>query len=165
MEHAKTHEEQLEKLRDLTKDIKICMLTTVEPDGTLRSRPMQTQETEPDGDLWFFTPADSAKVDETAADPRVNLSYASGDRQRYVSVSGRARVLRDPAKAKELWNPILKAWFPKGLEDPNLALLKVTVEQAEYWDDNSSRMVSFFKMVGSALTGAQYKAENEKLEL
>ena len=155
----------LEKLKELVEDIDFCMLTTIDADGTMRSRPMSTQQAEEDGDLWFFTSADSPKVDELAADPRVNLSYAAKKDARYVSVSGTAEVFRDRAKMKELWNPILKAWFPEGLDDPNLALLKVKVDQAEYWDDHSSAMVRFFKMIGSTMTGRSYEAENRKIDL
>ena len=82
MDKPKTRAEQFEKLKELTRDIAICMLTTAEQDGTLRSRPMQTQDTDENGDFWFFTSAESGKVAETQADPRVNLGYASGDRQR-----------------------------------------------------------------------------------
>jgi len=96
--------------------------------------------------------------------PWVNLGFASGDRQRYVSVSGRATLVRDPARAKELWKPILKAWFPGGLEDPNLALLRVSIEEAESWDDTANRMVSFLRMVHSAVTGAEYEAEHGRLK-
>jgi general stress protein 26 len=158
-------DKELEKLRELIEDIDFCMLTTVDAEGALRSRPMSTQQIEIDGDLWFFTSADTPKVDELAADPRVNLSYAAKKKARYVSVSGTAEVFRDRAKMKELWNPILKAWFPKGLDDPDLALLKVTVDQAEYWDDSSSGMVRFIKLVKSAVSGTSYEAENRKLDL
>jgi general stress protein 26 len=164
MDKPKSRAEQFEKLKELTRDIQICMLTTVEPDGTLRSRPMQSQDTDENGDLWFFTSAQSGKVSETRSDPRVNLGFASGDRQRYVSVSGKATLVRDPVKAKELWKPILKAWFPGGLEDPNLALLRVSIEEAEYWDDKANRMVSFLRMVHSAVTGAEYEAEHGRLK-
>jgi general stress protein 26 len=165
MERNPSHAEQLAKLRELIEDIDFCMLTTVDADGALRSRPMSTQQAEEDGDLWFFTSAQTGKVDEVAADSRVNVSYAAKQKARYVSVSGTAEVFRDRAKMKELWNPILKAWFPKGLDDPDLALLKVTVEQAEYWEDSSSSMVRFFKLVRAAATGTSYEGENRKLDL
>ena len=113
----------------------------------------------------FFTSADSPKIDELAADSRVNLSYAAKKDARYVSVSGTAEVFRDAAKMKELWNPVLKAWFPEGLDDPSLVLLKVTVDQAEYWDDSSSSMVRFVKLVQAAATGRSYEAENRKIEV
>ncbi len=164
MEHPRTRSEELERLRELIEDIDFCMLTTVDAEGALRSRPMSTQQAEIDGDLWFFTSADTGKVNELAADSRVNLSYVSKEKARYVSISGTGEVFRDRAKMKELWKPILKVWFPEGLDDPDLALLKVTVDQAEYWDDSSSSMVRFFKLVKSAMSGKSYEAENRKID-
>lgn len=157
----------VEKLRDLIKGIRFAMFTTVDGDGSLRSRPMATQEAEGDSDLWFFTDASSPKVGEVERDHRVNLSYAAPDENRYVSVSGTARMVRDPAKAKELWNPALKAWFPEGLDDPELVLLRVQVEKAEYWDYPSSKMVQLFGFLKAVATGtkADNLGENEKLEL
>jgi general stress protein 26 len=156
----------IEKLRDLIKDVRIAMLTTVDQDGSLRSRPMATQKTELDGDLWFFTEHDSAKVDEIGREHQVNVSYSDPKEQLYVSVSGTARVVRDQAKAEELWNPLLKTWFPKGLDDPNLALLQVTVHKAEYWDSPSSTMVYLYGFVKAVVTGKQPDVgENEKLNL
>ena len=165
MSEPTTRKEQIEKLRALVKDIDFCMLTTADQDGTLHSRPMSTQQAEFDGDLWFFTEANSAKVGEVQRDQHVNVSYSDPDKNCYVSVSGIAQVMRDQAKIKELWSPVLRAWFPKGPDDPNLALLKVTVNQAEYWDDTSSSMVQFFKMVKAAVTGKPYEAENQKINL
>lgn len=156
----------LEQLREKIKGIRIAMLTTIDDDGSLRSRPMATQETELDGDLWFFTPASSPKVGELDRDHRVNLSYADSDDQRYVSVSGTARLVRDRAKAKELWTPLLKAWFPEGLDDPELALLRVRVEKAEFWDSPSSKMVQLAGFLKAVATGKPYDpGENEKIEL
>ncbi len=165
MDKATTQSEQLAKLREMIEDIDICMFTTAEPDGTLRSRPMSTQQSESDGDLWYYTLEDTPKVDELESDQRVNLSFASPKKNRYVSVSGTARIVRDRQKIKELWQPILEVWFPKGQDDPNLALIKVSVEQAEYWDDTSNKMVQLMKMVKAAVMGASYEGENEKLSL
>lgn len=124
----------MKKLGELIKDIDIAMLTTIDEKGLLRSRPMATQEMSADGTLYFFMDTSSAKVEEISSTNQVNLVYAEPDDHRYVSVSGRAIVNKNKAKMKELWKPTLKAWFPEGLEDPNLGLLQVTVEQAEYWD-------------------------------
>src|SRR5688572_11191056 len=118
----------VKKLASLIKDINFAMLTTVCPDGSLRSRPMATQRDAGFvGELWFFTDQNTAKVYEIENDRHVNVSYADPAKNHYVSVSGRARLVKDRAKAKELWNPFYKSWFPKGLDDPNLALLRVTV--------------------------------------
>lgn len=158
--------EAIKKLGELIKEINIAMLTTIEADGALRSRPMATQQSEFDGDLWFFLGTSSPKAQEIRNDPRVNLSYAQPDDQRYVSVSGRGELVRDQAKMKELWNPLFKAWFPDGLEDPDLALLKVNVEQAEYWDSPSSTFVTLVGFAKALVTGQRAEVgENAKLDL
>jgi len=145
-------EESIKKVNDLIKDVQIAMLTTIDG-GVLRSRPMQTQEAEFNGDLWFFTSTDTHKTDEIEKDARVNVSYASPASNTYVSVSGTASLVSDKEKIEELWNPILKAWFPKGLDDPTLILLKVSVEQAEYWDSTSSTVVQVGGFVKALVTG------------
>lgn len=158
--------ESVKKLGAMIADIDFAMLTTAEEDGTLRSRPMSTQQVEFDGDLWFFTRASSPKVEEVEREQHVNVSYAKPEAQRYVSVSGKARLVRDAAKIKELWSPVLKAWFPKGPDDPDLALLKVSVEQAEYWDSPSSKMMHLVGFVKALATGQSYEpSENEKINL
>ena len=145
-------QESIKKVNDLIKDVQVAMLTTIDW-GVLRSRPMQTQEAEFDGDLWFFTSTDTHKTDEIEKDRRVNVSYAAPDSNTYVSVSGTAALVNDKEKIEELWNPILKAWFPKGLDDPTLILLKVSVEQAEYWDSSSSTVVQVVGFVKALVTG------------
>ena len=160
------HAEALKTLGALIKDIQMAMLTTVNDDGSLRSRPMATQQAEADGTLWFFTRAEAPKVEEVRQDRRVNVSYAEPKGQKYVSVSGTAELVRDPAKNKELWNPLLKAWFPKGLEDPELVLLKVSVEKAEYWDSHSSTMVHLIGYLKAAATGQPYHpGKHEKVDI
>ena len=153
-------------LGELIRGIKVAMMTTVEQDGSLRSRPMWTHDRDFDGELWFFTKEHSPKVDEVEHDHHVSLSYADPAREHYVSVSGRCSLVLDKEKAKELWNPTLKAWFPEGLDDPELALLRVSVEKAEYWDTPSSRMVQLVGFVKATLTGQEYRpGDNEKVTL
>ena len=147
-----TRQESIKQVNDLIKEVQIAMLTTIDG-GVLRSRPMQTQEAEFDGDLWFFTSTDTHKTDEIEKDNRVNVAYALPSDNTYVSVSGTASLVNDKEKIEELWNPILKAWFPKGLDDPTLILLKVSVEQAEYWDSASSTVVQVVGFVKALVTG------------
>ena len=157
----------IEKINDLVKGIKVAMLTTIDTDGSLRSRPLYTQEAEIDGDLWFFVDGDSAKGEEIARDSRVNVSYAEPKDQRYVSLSGTAEMLHDRAKIKELWSPVAKGWYPGGPEDPRIALLRVKVEKAEYWDSPSGKMVQLAGFLKAVITGErlEYAGENEKVEL
>jgi general stress protein 26 len=154
------------QLAELIQGIKVTMMTTVEADGCIRSRPMWTQNTDFDGELWFFTHDSAPKVDEVQGDHHVNLAYADASRDRYVSVSGIARLVRDKEKIHELWNPTLKAWFPKGVDDPDIALLCVSVNKAEYWDTPNKRMVQLVGFVKSVLTGEPYRpGGHEKLNL
>jgi len=147
-----TRQESIEKLKALINDIDFAMLTTVNG-GQLRSRPMSTQEYEGDNELWFFTSDQTHKVEEIEADSRVNVAYSKPDDNVYVSVSGRAELVKDRQKIEELWNPILKAWFPDGLDDPTLSLLRVTIEEAEYWDSPNSKLVQLAGFVKALVTG------------
>lgn len=169
MKNATKEQDQspdIKKLGELIQGIDFAMLTTVDEDGTLRSRPMGTQEIEFDGDLWFFTRDDSEKVQEIKQEEQVNLAYADPSHNRYVSVSGWAELVRDRQKIEELWKPIYKAWFPDGLDDPNLALLKVHVEKAEYWDAPNSVVVQLVGFVKALATGKEYEGgENKKINL
>lgn len=127
------------EIAELVRDIDIAMLTTIGKGGALVSRPLSTQRAQFDGRrLLFMTEADSPKVGEIRRNPRVNLAYASKDKNTYVSMAGRGRVFRDQATIDELWNDALKAFFPDGKDDPNLTLLEVSVETVEYWDGPGS---------------------------
>jgi general stress protein 26 len=127
----------IRKLAELIGEIRIAMLTTTTADGSLRSRPMRTQRAKFDGHLWFFSNRESRKVEDVLRQPRVSLSYAGHDGNCYVWVSGRAELVSDPKKAQELWDERYEEWFPKGPRDPSLILIRVGVEQAEYWHASS----------------------------
>lgn len=157
----------IKRVAEKIKDIRLAMLTTQEADGVLRSRPMATQRTEFDGTLWFFTQADTPKVDEVQRNQQVNVSYAKPGNQLYVSVSGTARLVRDRQRIHQLWHPDLKAWFPNGEDDPNLALLEVTATEAQYWDSPSSPVVKVVGLAKSLVSGesADHIGTNEKVDL
>jgi general stress protein 26 len=160
-----TRQEHIEKLRDLIHSIDFAMLTTVDEDDTLRSRPMSTQEVDFDGDLWFFTRDDTAKVFETARNRNVNVSYAAPSKNVYVSMSGLASISYDRAKIQEYWSPVHKAWFPDGPDDPHLALLKVEVSKAEYWESPAG-IAQVITLARAILSGDSAEAgENEKINL
>ena len=119
------------------------------------------------GAPWFFTSDDSPKVEEIAEEQPVNVAYASPGKNHYGSVSGRGRVLRDRAKAQEFWPLMAKIWFPAGVDDPRLVLLRVEVEAAEYGDSPSSKMVQLYGLAKMALTGTPPKnlGENVKVDM
>ncbi len=160
-----SREDAIKKVAGLIKDIKMAMLTTGTPGGRLHSRPMATQETDFDGNLWFLTREDSGKVGEIRQDAEVNLSYADG-KHTFVSLSGPAQVSRDQAKVDELWNPMYKAWFPQGKDDPEIAVLRVQVVEAEYWEAPASAVVRNFKIMKAAVTGDHSNVgEHQKLQM
>jgi len=128
------------KVTELIRAGRICMFTTMTPDGRHVSRPMALQEVEFDGDLWFFAYQDSPKVAEIAAHPQVNVAFTTKSNA-WVSVSGPAEVVPGRGRAEQLWNPLLKAWFPDGLDTPGLRLIRVRAESAEYWDAPHGRVV------------------------
>lgn len=137
MPHDTHDQDALKTLNDKIKGIKFAMLTTVEHDGTLRSRPMATQDDPSDGDLYFFTQVDTEKVHDIESDRQVNLSYTKPGDNAWVSVSGSAQLVTDKALMQHFWKPSLSAWFPMGLHDPKLALLQVTIARADYWEGPS----------------------------
>jgi len=158
-------EQDAEKLWSLIRSAKFAMLVT-EDGPHLRGRPMAASQTGFDGSLWFFTRASSHKVAEVGGDSRVCVTYAEPDRQDYVSFSGRASLVRDRAEIDSRWSELLKAWFPDGKDDPDIALLHVAVEQAEYWDSPNSRIVQLYGYAKAALTGEPPKlGENRKVQV
>lgn len=147
-------QESIEKLKGMLEGIDFAMLTTI-AGGKLRSRPMSTQEMDEHGDLWFFTSDETHKVDEIEKDDRVLVAYSAPDDNTYVSVFGHAKIVRDQAKIDELWNPVHKAWFPEGKDDPHLCLLKITIEEVEYWDSPNSKLVELAGFVKALVTGQE----------
>lgn len=165
-DHA-VHADQVKKIADLIKSIDFGMLTTVDAEGRLHSRPMSSnKEVEFDGDVWFFTYGSTPKVHEIENKPYVNVAFSDPKTQTYVSLSGRAELVRDPAKIQELWQPSLKAWFPKGVDEPDIALIKINADQAEYWDSPASSIAHAISLVRGTLTGKPAQSgENEKVDL
>ena len=135
------------KLNELIQGIDFAMLTTIRPDGTLHSCPMAAQEVDANGVLWFLSDVNTEKVEAIRTDHRVNLAYSDPGNQRYVSFTGRCELVRDHARTKALWKPAYAAWFSKGIEDPDLILLKVNIQAAEYWLAEEGRMVTLHALV------------------
>lgn len=147
-----------QQLRELIAGIRFAMFTTRASDGTLRSRPMTTQNASaehPDAGerLWFFMSRSSDPVRELLADPNVSLAYADTGKDAYVSVTGRARLVDDLETKRRLWSKMNEAWFPKGVEDPDLALVDVEMVEAEYWNVEESKLVQVAKMARAIVTG------------
>jgi general stress protein 26 len=117
-------------------DIYIATMTTLTPDGKLHGRPMATQQVEFDGELWFYSYKDSAKVKEIQENSQIQLGYNKDEKQTWVDVLGQAEIIEDDAKKKELWYDELKRYFPNGPEDDNVVLIKVKPDEAEIWSSS-----------------------------
>ena len=157
-----------EKLWDMIKEMRFGMFTHRHPgSGLLHSIPLTTQNKAVDEDsaLYFFISRTSEAAQCIASEPQVNVSYADLSADSYVSVSGKAQISEDLAKKEALFTPMAKAWFPGGFNDPTMALLKVDISHAEYWDVKESKMTQLFKMAKAAVTGDRPSGMGEHREL
>jgi general stress protein 26 len=143
----------IEKIQELVDHNSICMFTTRLDDAPLTTRPMGVQKVDDEGNLWFLSALSSRKNGEIEMDSRIQLFFSNVSDQEYLSLYGTATVVRDKEKIKELWNPIAKAWFNEGVDDPDISALRVAPQEAYYWDTKSGRMISLLKILASAVTG------------
>ena len=149
------------------KDIRFAMLAHRAADGRLHAHPLTTlnKDIDAQSQLFFFIPRGSELHSRLQADSQVHLSYADPGEDCYVSLSGTAGFIEDPARKEALWTPLAKAWFPDGPTDPNLVLLAVRIEHAEYWDVKDSKLSQLYQLATAALTGEQPKPLSEHREL
>ena len=168
MEKNLQNEEALQKFKKLVEEVRICMfITNNRNDEHEHTRPMANVAVDDDGTLWFYTDVRSIKVEEVATDRDVHLTFAHPGKESYIDVWGKGTISTDRALIKEKWSPVVKAYFPNGEEDPNLALLKVTPTDVYYWESETGKMMQFVKMATAAVTGKPgiAKGAEGKLEL
>jgi general stress protein 26 len=152
-----TNTDDRQKLVELMRDMPIAMLTTLGATGP-RSVPMARQEVDAGAELWFITARDTDHVRAVQQEPHVVLTFSSRDA--WVAATGQAEVVDDEDKLAELWNTFAEAWLPGGPEDPQAVLLRVDIEQAEYWDTPGGRIASLISFAKTKLTGDTYDAEH-----
>lgn len=145
--------DHIERLNGMIDAVEIAMLTSLGEDGSLHSRPMTVQSVQDDGTVWFFTSAGASATYESEENCRVNVSYVDAKRSIFISISGTASVSDDREKMERLWDPRLSAWFPKGLEDPEMRLLCVAIDRAEYWDVAQNALALLAGVARKAITG------------
>ena len=136
-------------------DERVAMLTTQDADGLPLGRPVMPVKVEPQGRVWLFTAADGGIARDLRRDARVHVVFVNPGDELFVSLNGEAQVLRDPAKAHELWSPVAGAWYPGGPGDPNLALVRIDVHRGDYWDMKDRDLVRFFKLAAAAAAGVR----------
>lgn len=151
-----------EKFYELLKDFDTAVLVTVADGSRLDARPMAVARVEPSCEVWFLTGADTAKVREIERNPRVEV-VAQDEHDKYVTLSGLARVVQDREKIRALWKEPYEAWFPRGKDDPDIRLIAVTAEQGEYWDDQGANKVRYLFEAAKAYVGG-HRAQPEEGE-
>ncbi|PZO75581.1 MAG: pyridoxamine 5'-phosphate oxidase [Mesorhizobium amorphae] len=156
-----------EKLYAMIDKVKIAMLTTIEKDGGLHSRPMANQESDESGNLWFFLDRTSDLAKTVQANSKVSLGYSDPSGDNYVAVSGTASLVQDRAKIEEKWSEDVAAWFEGGKDNPNIALLKVDPSEGEFWDTGSSALATAIGYVKAKLGKGDGSdvVENKKVSL
>ena len=150
-----TGHEGVEKLKELAESADMCMFATSLSNDPVPARPMSTRKVDDDGAIWFFSRSTSTKNAEIKRDKRVQLFYSNPSSAEFLNVSGTATIIIDPVKAKELWSAWAKTWFPDGVDDPELTLIKVEPVDVQYWDTKHNKMVSLLKIVAGAITGKE----------
>ena len=164
MNEVPTPTESRRKVGELIKDVRIAMLTTVDEAGRLVSRPMPTQDVEFDGDIWFIAQRDSELARQIGGGrTEANVAYAGSST--WVSVSGKARVVNDPAKLREEWNRFTDAFFEGGPEDPNIVLILIEGESAEYWDSPGGKVTQLANLAKSLVKKEPIEGDNRIVDL
>lgn len=126
-----------QKLVETLRKVPVIMLTSMGRDGHLNSRPMVLQEIDPDGTMWFFIGRTAAVTDELNHNAQVSVSHAEGTTMTYIAVAGKACLVDDRARISVLWRAEYLTWFSLGVNDPDLALMRVDIETAERWQDGN----------------------------
>lgn len=153
----------LDKLSELLKKFRFAMLTTRTDDGKLAAHPLTVQEAEFDRDLWFIIGKNSSAVEDVARDPM--SAYPSARMTRGYRLRAPRPSCPTPRSCANSGIRRSRHGFPDGPENPNVTLLKVDAVSGEYWDSPGGRVATLVSLVKSKITGEQFRAENEKLDL
>jgi len=146
--------EAIDKIKKIAMDADIALFTTNLSKLPLATRPMGTLDVDDEGNLWFLSKNDSDKNHDISHDNQVQIFYSNKGSAEYLSIYGRAQILTDRTKIEEYWTPLAKAWFKEGKDDPTITLLKVTPEDAYYWDTKENKLITLVKIAFSAVTGS-----------
>ena len=146
--------EAIEKIKELAGKTHTCFFSTdLKSARAAATRPMSVQQIDDEGNLWFLSAKDSHKNAEIKKDPQVQLLFQGSAHSDFMTISGTASISTDKAKIKELWEPIVKTWFTKGVDDPRITVIRVTPDDGYYWDTKHGQMVAFIKMIAGAISG------------
>ena len=153
-------EEGLQKMKELVDTIHTCMFLTNANEQN-HVRPMATIRTDKNGDLWFFSELHSEKVGDIKINDAVQLLYSHPGKDAYLDIRGIASIETNREKIEELWSPIVKAWFPRGVDDPDICLVKVEPENVYYWGSGGGKTIFLLKTVAAAISGKKLNEGEE----
>jgi general stress protein 26 len=142
-----------DRVWDIIERVGVCMLTT-RSDGGLRARPLEARPDREAGLIWFVTDRRSGKEHEIEAEHDVGLVFIDKAANAYLSITARAAVRPDHAKAAAIWKSSDNMWW-HGPDDPNVCVLRVMPLTAELWDGPASKAVAAFEFVKARLSGAK----------
>jgi len=156
-----SHQEGIQKLKELSEDARICMFCTELDEQPIMARPMSLRETDADGNLWFISKSNSNKNVDIKQDSRVQLFFMDNDDLNYLSVYGEAHIYHDKNTIEEKWTPIANAWF-EGKDDPTVSVIRVSPSSCYYWNSENGTFVSFLKIIAKSITGSKESGDGEK---
>jgi general stress protein 26 len=156
----------LRRLRELLAGRQTALFTTVAGDGSLVSRPMALREVDAEGQLWFITRDGSGKARESRFNHHVNAGFAPEGDETWISVSGLATLLYDPAQVARLWSPAMQVFFPDGPTDPDLCLIRLEPGRVDYWRGPDGLVGKALYFAMAAVTGDPHVlSENARMDL
>jgi general stress protein 26 len=161
MDEHLTGDAAITKARQLLPGFRTAMLVTRASGATaLHMRPMGLQGDLSvfGGTLWFFTDDRSPKVQEITHDSTVSLVFQSDETRRYLQLDGTATVVSDRGKMRELFTPVTRTWFPDGLDDPHLTLLRIDVTGGAFWENPAGTLQVLAAFTKSVVTGTPGKS-------
>jgi general stress protein 26 len=148
--------DSIDRVWDIIEKVSVCMLTT-QFVGGLRARPLEARPDRNGGSIFFVTDIHSSKEDEIETAPDVGLVFIDSSSKAYLSITGRACVMRDVEKTKEVWRKTDGVWWPGGPSDPDVCLLRIEPLTAELWDGPASAAATAFEFAKARLTGEEPK--------
>lgn len=144
----------VEKIQELVKKASNCFFCTkISTGNSFPTRPMAVQKVDDNGIFWLMSASDSHKNAEISEDPYVQMLFQGSTHSDFLSIYGKAEITADKAIIEELWEPIMKAWFTEGKDDPRITVLKITPKEGYYWDTKHGNAIAFIKTIAGALIG------------
>jgi len=148
------NDEAIKKIKELAEKAQTCLFCTkIETGKSFSTRPMSAQQVDDNGNIWFLSDKDSLKNMEIEDDENVQLLFSGSSHSDFLSLYGKATVLYDKEKIKELWEPIVKTWFQEGKDDPSISVIRVEPSEGYYWDTKHGKIVALAKMLTSVIAG------------